>query len=64
MYLVALLYLKSIFLSDPLEHTQHTHPKRQSQLLAVLLTSLHSGPPLTTPINSVKVNPPNLLLHR
>lgn len=46
------------------EHTQNTYPRRRSQMLAVLLTSLHSGPPLTTPINSVKVNPPNLLVHR
>lgn len=45
-------YLKSISLSDPLVlmwsgSTQHMHPQRRSQSLAVLLTSLHSGPPLT-----------------
>lgn len=61
------IYFSTIFrtyvLTGP-EHTQNTYPRRRSQMLAVLLTSLHSGPPLTTPINSVKVNPPNLLVHR
>ncbi len=49
MYLVSQIYLSQWPAGAHVErqHTSHSHPKRRSQLLAVLLTSLHSGPPLT-----------------